>query len=237
MTDETPKTAIIENNNFPGEKKNAYICPHCNTMAQQLWVYLNSEETNVGISFREGDFDMYQGENCAISTCVNCKKNLIWVNGEIDMPIKHIDEEMCPPANFDMPNDVKDIYNQARIVGEDSPVSAVILLRKALELLLKNHLVTEGKNLADRIDFLINSGVLPSNILVGMDMLRVTGNDAVHEEIIDFDDGETAGVLFYLFNIIIDRTITETKKIEKMHGKLPKGKFINRKLKDYKPNS
>ncbi len=121
-----------------------------------------------------------------------------------------------------MPEDVKEDYEEARLVVEVSPRSAAALLRLALQKLMK-HLGESGKNLNDDIANLVKKG-LPEKIQKALDAVRVIGNNAVHPGELDLrDDKETALALFDLLNMIVEVMITQPKKVNEIYDKLPKG--------------
>ena len=121
-----------------------------------------------------------------------------------------------------MPEDVKEDYEEARLVVEVSPRSAAALLRLALQKLMR-HLGESGENLNDDIANLVKKG-LPEKIQKALDALRVIGNNAVHPGELDLrDDKETALALFELLNMIVEVMITQPKKVNEIYDKLPKG--------------
>jgi len=55
-----------------------------------------------------------------------------------------------------------------------------------------------------------------------LDTVRVIGNEAVHPGQLDLrDDRATAEMLFKLFNLIVDKTISEPKHISEIYAALP----------------
>jgi hypothetical protein len=59
-----------------------------------------------------------------------------------------------------------------------------------------------------------------------LDVLRIVGNEAVHPGQIDLrDNRETAESLFRLFNLIVDKMISEPKHIAEIYGSLPPEKL------------
>jgi hypothetical protein len=57
-----------------------------------------------------------------------------------------------------------------------------------------------------------------------LDVVRVTGNNAVHPGELLFDDNsEIVSALFGLTNLIIDTRIAEPKRISTLYGTLPEG--------------
>ena len=76
-----------------------------------------------------------------------------------------------------------------------------------------------------KIGNLVKKG-LPVTIQQALDIVRVTGNEAVHPGQLDLrDNPETATKLFDLVNIITDAMISQPKKVEELFKQLPKGKI------------
>ena len=65
---------------------------------------------------------------------------------------------------------------------------------------------------------------LPLIVQQSLDIVRVTGNDAVHPGQIDTDNSETVGQLFDLVNIIIEYMIALPKKVSGIYSSLPADK-------------
>ena len=63
---------------------------------------------------------------------------------------------------------------------------------------------------------------LDEKIKKALDVVRVIGDNAVHPLHMDLqDDEKTASALFDIVNIIVNRTISSTKKIDELYSKLP----------------
>ncbi|MBU0529298.1 DUF4145 domain-containing protein, partial [bacterium] len=79
----------------------------------------------------------------------------------------------------------------------------------------------KGKNINDDIKALVKKGLNPK-IQKSLDILRITGNNAVHPGEIDIEE-EPAKVLklFELINIIAEKMITEPKEIDSLYNDLP----------------
>jgi hypothetical protein len=65
-------------------------------------------------------------------------------------------------------------------------VASAIMVRKTLEELCKERNAT-GPNLKERIKALGTKVVLPEDLLVGLDDLRLLGNDAAHIESVEYE--------------------------------------------------
>lgn len=82
-----------------------------------------------------------------------------------------------------------------------------------------------GKNINDDIGALVRNGLDP-RVQRALDVVRVIGNEAVHPGQIDLhDDRATAENLFKLFNLIVDKIISEPKHIDEIYGSLPPDKL------------
>lgn len=131
-----------------------------------------------------------------------------------------------PPApvaapNADLPEDIKADYMEAASVLERSPRAAAALLRLAVQKLCI-FLGEPGKKINDDIASLVAKG-LPIAIGQALDVVRITGNSAVHPgELQVGDDVEMASTLFRLLNLIAANRITEPKHVQEAYDQMPK---------------
>lgn len=190
-----------------------YTCPHCNTLAQM-----------------EGDSHYFQGDwvqepksgrrvlnNCiTIHRCLCCGKKIIWIDDKYIFP-----EIVAEEANQDMPESVKQLYNEAGLIYNKSPRAACALLRLAIDRLC-NCLGENDRDINKNIGALVNKG-LPESVQKALDVVRVVGNKAVHPGQISFDvdNSSTATMLMHLLNIIVERMITEPQEIDLLYQGLP----------------
>ncbi|HBH1340092.1 TPA: DUF4145 domain-containing protein [Clostridioides difficile] len=201
----------------------AFTCPHCGVMASQDWdkydiIYSDFYDKYV---LNATTLIKYSGEmkNLSISSCRNCQKIHIWYNGVMIFPEK---STIVEPSK-DMPEQVKEIYEEARNVYSKSPKASAALLRLALQYLCKE-LGESGKNINSDIANLVKKG-LNSDVQKVLDIIRVVGNEAVHPGTIDLDDNsEIAFNLFSLMNFIVSETITRPREIAKLFDYLPDDK-------------
>ncbi len=169
---------------------------------------------------RQHEMFRYETGNLYISQCFSCKKSALWVRENMVYPLMLTSG---PDANEDLPTDIRDDYDEARLILNHSPRGACALLRLCLQKLCK-HVGEEGKNINLDIQSMADKG-LPTKIVQAMDVLRVTGNEAVHPGTMDLkDDRQTALQLFNLLNIVAHHLITEPKNIEELHSGLPESK-------------
>ena len=190
----------------PKFKKNGFNCPFCHAFAKQEWGF---PAKVIGLTNYGSD------ENLAIARCDRCGKFSVWVNKTMVFPIA----VTAPPPNPDLPQDIKEDYEEARIILSGSPRGAAALLRLCIQKLCK-YLGEEGKNINADIAALVKKG-LPVKLQKALDIVRVIGNNAVHPGQIDLKDNiEVANRLFSLVNLIADVMITQPKHIEEMYDKL-----------------
>lgn len=205
----------------PEYKKNNFTCPYCGVLAEQKWDY-----TSI---IKGGPYQGYLfigrpriqnseevTKELAVSTCVSCYKENIWFEGKMIFP----KISSVPMPDAEMPEQIKQIYNEARDVFPISPKSSAALLRLALQHLCKE-LGEKGKNINEDIKELVKKG-LPVEIQQALDVVRVAGNNAVHPGNLDLEEDSTnAAYLFNILNLIVDNRIVQPKKISEFYNALP----------------
>lgn len=199
----------------PGKDKFKYTCPHCNTLSQVE----NSQHSFPNDEYLEfhsmGTVKRVRNE-LTIHRCHCCGKKIIWIDDNYIYP-DIVPEE----ANPDMPESVKQLYNEAALIANKSPRAACALLRLAIDRLC-NELGEKDNSIDINIGALVKRG-LSQEVQQALDFVRVVGNKAVHPGQIafDVDDVETATILMSLLNIIVTRMITEPQKIGSLFKSLP----------------
>lgn len=149
--------------------------------------------------------------------CFNCDDISIWQNDQMIYPERF---DQAPQASPDTPAAIADDYAEAASIVARSPRGAAALLRLCIQKLMVE-LNQPGKNINDDIKTLVASGLDP-RVQRALDALRVIGNNAVHPGQIDLkDDAATAQSLFRLFNLIIEKLITEPKHVDEVYAALP----------------
>jgi hypothetical protein len=131
----------------------------------------------------------------------------------------------APIAYSDMPENVKELYNEARFVCDVSPRSAATLLRVSLERLVE-HLGVKTGNLNQRISNLKSKG-LSEKIINSLDIVRIYGNDGAHSNEMNMDGKDSSEIvnkLFWLVNVIVEKVVTEPKVIDGIYLELPESK-------------
>ena len=192
---------------LPQKNLNAFTCPHCQTFAL----------TNFSIHNFEDDGHLGSCYNMlTIARCCSCGKKIIWIDDEYVYP-NIVAEEVNP----DLPTSVKQLYNEAGLIYNQSPRAACALLRLAIDRLC-NELGETDREINKNIGALVEKG-LPKKIKQALDIVRVVGNKAVHPGTIafDVDDIDTAKSLMRLINMIGQSMITDPNEIDEMYNQLP----------------
>jgi hypothetical protein len=204
----------------PQFKENTFVCPHCGALSVHDWVELQK--------YRNGSF--IHGLDMALCINPDCLQYSLWKDQKMIFPNKVI----APKAHIDMPENVKEIFNEAREVMNVSPRAAAALLRVSLEKLTEVLGEKEG-SLNTRIGNLSSQG-LPQRVVNSLDIVRITANEGgSHSGAIDLtgeDNSEAVSRLFWLVNLIVEKTITEPKEIGIMFEGLPENKKAGVKQRD-----
>lgn len=186
----------------------AFNCPHCGVYANQWWQSLAASVPG-GASFIAD----YQ-----VDWCLHCENVSIWHTDRVIHP----DTGAAPMPNPDMPENVRQTYEEARGIAGKSPRAAAALLRVCIEEMV--YITPErGKDLNATIGNLHAANKIETHIKDALDVVRVIGNDAVHSGTIqERDDPETVSRLFVLVNLIAHRLFTRERELAEMVELLPK---------------
>ena len=196
----------------PSHEAEAFNCPHCGVYADQEWSPVSTE---LRAGFGGGGMHM---TDYSASFCRKCTEFSLWFKGGMFHP----DLPGVPIPNPDLPEPTRVDYLEAASITNRSPRGAAALLRLCVQKLCV-HLGEKGK-LNDAIGNLVKRG-LPERVQQAMDIVRVTGNEAVHPGRLDLkDDRETAVTLFGLLNFIADRLITQERTMDALFESLPESK-------------
>jgi hypothetical protein len=188
----------------------SFTCPNCGVLSKQEW-------TNRGMRFE--NYGQLDKNVLGSATCQHCHKTSIWISGKMYFP----ETGNSPFPNNEMPESVKNLYIEAASINNKSPRGAAALLRLAIQVLCKE-LGETGDNINTDIGNLVKKG-LPEIVQQSLDVVRVTGNDAVHPGQIDTDNPETVNQLFDLINVIIEYMIALPKKVSGIYSSLPNNKI------------
>ena len=197
-----------------------FHCLHCHTYAHQTWsdMYIHELCQRTLYDNKDDPFkynNVHIGDDSVkVSLCSHCEAPTLWTAEKIIYPLTG----MFPPANNDLPDNVKAVYDEASAIANQSPRAAAALLRLALQVLLE-HIGRTG-NLNTNIKKLVKEGLDPQ-IQQALDIVRVTGNNAVHPGEIIFDDPTNVHTLFQLINVIANTLITQPKQTQELYDNLP----------------
>lgn len=198
----------------PNQHLTAFTCPHCRAYAQMDFDSHEFRKDDIYGNF--GDQDIINTKQLVIARCVSCGEKILWINNQYIYP----DLQPIEP-NADMPDSVKQLYEEAGLIHTKSPRAACALLRLAIDTLC-NELGEIDRDINKNIAALVKKG-LSVEVQQALDIVRVVGNKAVHpgQIALDVDSIDTAEALFALINLVVDRLISEPKRIEAMFEKLP----------------
>lgn len=185
----------------------SFTCPHCGVIAKQDWWMRNflGQQPNQN----KDTHPIRSGK------CQHCQNSTIWIKDKMYYP----DTGNAPFPNPEMPESVLKLYQEASAIHTKSPRGAAALLRLSIQVLTKE-LGEPGENINTDVGSLVKKG-LPEIVQQSLDIVRVTGNDAVHPGQIDTDDPKTVGQLFDLVNIIVEYMIALPKKVSGIYNNLP----------------
>ena len=207
----------------PDKNLDSFTCPHCQTLSLMNFRILRFEQDIMtdanGVAFiinKHGYDEAIYSSELKIARCHSCGKKIIWIDNEYIYP-NIVAEEVNP----DLPESVKQLYNEAGLIYNQSPRAACALLRLAIDRLC-NELGETDRDINKNIGVLVEKG-LPKKVQQALDVVRVVGNKAVHpgEIAFDVDDIKTAKSLMRLINMIGQSMITDPKDIEDMYNLLP----------------
>jgi len=208
----------------PSYKSEAFNCPFCNAFSHMSWTELRTSS-------------YYEAQ------CYHCRRQSLWrttihrishnnsvKRGEMIFP----DHGTAPLAELDMPEDVKQDYEEAARIFSKSPRGAAALLRLGLQKLCK-HLGEDGKNIHDDIRSLAKKNTVPPLVIDVADAVRITGNNAVHPGTMSDEDFDfVASKMFDLLNFIVKKGISEPKELEHILNRTPEAPRLAAKAKDAK---
>lgn len=203
-------------------------CPHCGTtIVPELYLVLKSQKPNqpvsnflttipffdrqisVGLSNFAQFFDPSE---VSVNRCVACGKFFFLVDGKVVWP-----DTSGIPAHDEMPETVKKVFEEAQAIHTRSPRAACVMLRCAAERLV-DYLCPDIKGtLASRIATLDIS----KRCLKILTVARLTGNEAVHGNEIDFSETNDEALARFEaiskgINQVVDETIAQPKKLSAM---------------------
>lgn len=187
--------------------------------------------TGVPSIYQEWNRREYKICNVWLSSCFNCKRVALWIRDHMIYP----QGGEAPPANSDLPEDIRRDYEEASAIVNLSPRGAAALIRLTIQKLYK-HLGQTGENINQDIKAMVESGLDP-RVQKALDAVRVIGNNAVHPGQIDLqDDHAIAENLFRLLNLVAEKMISEPKHIDEVYSSLPEAARSAIERRDSKPS-
>jgi hypothetical protein len=222
-----------------------FTCPRCGALAQQAWYETAAQPVDKPVGTNQQEIALYpldagplgrrweRAGNLWLVKCFGCGQFSVWTGRALAWPLP-VGGSAPNPAE-DMPEDVREDYQEAASIVDQSPRAAAALLRLALEKLC-NELGKSGP-IDKMIGALVADG-LPVRIQKALDVIRVVGNEAVHPGKIDLrDEPETAISLFSILNVVVERMITEERVIDGIFDSLPPEKLKAIEARDRKSRS
>ncbi|MFM5527708.1 DUF4145 domain-containing protein [Aeromonas veronii] len=186
-----------------------FNCPHCGVWAHQRWDYFTHSNLTRTPKDPNGLIGAY---------CSHCQKHSVWYEQQIVFPHTSLAEKM----HYDLPEDCRTEYEEARDIVGRSPRGAAALLRLCLQKLMV-HFGAAGKNINDDIKFLVAEGV-SIEVQRALDICRVAGNNAAHPGELNIEDTpEIAHMMFKMINFLVAELITRPNEINAMFDQLPQG--------------
>lgn len=189
----------------------AFSCPNCGAYSQQ------------------DRHELFKSNSWAsrAAFCKICSDPSIWLSNNLNerrVPIEtsmiYPDKNNIPACNEDLEDSIKKDYNEAASIVEKSPRWACALLRLAVQKLMIQ-IWESWKNIDNDIKSLVKKWLNPT-IQQALDIVRVTGNNAVHPWEIDLQDNiEVAKSLFGLINLIANDRLTQPRLVQEQYNNLP----------------
>lgn len=196
----------------PKYAESAFNCPYCGAFAHQEWHRV------AGHAGMDGQGGYSWLPSVYASRCNRCNGFSLWKGEQLIFPQMYV----APLPVADMPEDIKEDYEEARGIFAQSPRGAAALLRLAIQKLVVA-LGESGDNLNESIGNLVKKG-LRADIRKALDVVRVVGNNAVHPGELNMEDNPAMALsLFKLMNLIIEDMITKPKEVNELFTSLPEG--------------
>lgn len=201
---------------------NTFTCPYCHAVSRFDCYILGNTFPVLGVDSK-----------IVFARCDACSEASVFlITGDEEFQLFPDLLTDIPQPNVDMPEDIEKIYLEAAKVLKDSPRASAALSRLAIDQLTLKF--SNKNNLNTRIADMVSKGLSPM-VQQALDAVRVIGNNAVHPGTIDLsDDSKLALSLLELINLIVDKQISEPKKIQEVYDRLPKRSLEAIKKRDAK---
>ena len=211
----------------PEFNKSAFNCPFCGAYASFDWGNLMVNARTIGH---------------AAAKCSHCSEWTLWVvrkEGGVGSPLMKYGTLVYPKIitsplpSPDLPPECLGDFEEARTVCSESPRAAAALLRLVVQKLCR-HFGESGEYINEDIKKLVQKGLDPG-IQKALDIVRVTGNYAVHPGEMSIEDNPgIATKLFHLVNMIVQDMITKPNELTKLFEELPEKDRKNIEVRDKK---
>lgn len=117
-------------------------------------------------------------------------------------------------ALWELPNNIRITYAEARKVRLTSTAAFVMLGRRVIEMICIDKGELEGP-LAKRLENLATKEVIPKQLVVAAQMIRILGNSGAHDELFTVKKSDCQ-TLEELIAVIIEFIYIAPKRIEKL---------------------
>lgn len=217
----------------PKHREASFDCPRCGVFTSQEWADLRTPAQQ---PFADSDARVRRGSNGSTflvpmhwtaSKCFVCEDWSVWRDRSLIYP----PEMAMDQPHEDMPESVRELYNEARAVVGISRRAGAALARGSLERLLKTLDPDAGRvSLDERIARMAER--VSASLWQLLTALRHIGNKSLHvddepdEAVTVFLGDEDAGIselLFAAVNDLVDELITRPKRAAAIYSKLPNG--------------
>lgn len=230
----------------PALGKPAFNCPYCGAFADQQWVDIGYEvEDPEGDYFQDLDMGLPLDQQVATrigetaenlswvkrstwqaTQCFSCKDWAIWRGKKMVHPPLRLSGTPHP----DMPDEVRELYDEAAQIAAVSTRAGAAFARVAVERLLK-HLFPDTDSKLEHLIAAAKRRGVSSPVGQMLDVVRVTGNGAVHVDdqpgdlvILVLDDvqgPELVSMLLQAINDLVDDLITKPQQAAKLSALIP----------------
>lgn len=157
-----------------------FNCPHCGNNSVHILTH-REDYSEIIDETLEGD-PMWDDRWLAILRCTTCNKPAIYKD-QWDKEHKQWITVLAYPspigASLEVPAKIRKIFDEAISVLHRAPSLAAVGIRKCLEGICEDQ-KAQGRNLAQQINFLGSSGVIPKTLTDMMNTSRAFGNIGAH---------------------------------------------------------
>lgn len=200
------------------------ICPHCGNETPQVVEYKTTSIERVST----GDGRTLPLENYNfLVRCKTCNEVSLYINWELAEDPYDLEDAYCLYPRIEaIPSNVPDVirqsYNEAKKVEKISPTAFVVLIGKSLECLCEDK-KAKGNNLKNKLDDLAKEGVIPETLLKMAHGVRLLRNIGVHPSDYDMTEEEVS-IIGDFFAAVIEYVYVAPEKIKNLEEKLKRYK-------------